>query len=155
MNGVQLRILWSMVGQSIWTIRPYFSRRLEFAISDNCLIWTYRIGVPFNLRQKFLENSHLSHLGIVEMKRIGRSHFWWHGLSEHIEKLVKNVSTVQEILTIFPKFLWQDANGLSKYGKVYIWSFWDLLEISITWLFQMLIPNGLKFLNPHLLVLRW
>ncbi|XP_044764458.1 uncharacterized protein K02A2.6-like [Coccinella septempunctata] len=71
------------------SIRPYFSRRSEFAISDNCLFWNHRIVVPTKLRQDFLGNLHLSHLGIVKMKSIARSHFWWPNLDKDIERLVK------------------------------------------------------------------
>ncbi|XP_044746897.1 uncharacterized protein K02A2.6-like isoform X1 [Coccinella septempunctata] len=80
-------------------IKPYFSRRSEFAVSNNCLFWNHRIVVPVKLRHIFLRKLHMTHFGIVKSKNIARAHFWWPNLDKDVENYVKRCESCRKNLS--------------------------------------------------------
>ena len=46
------------------SLRPYWRRRLELTIEDDCLLWGTRVMVPLKLREKLLEELHRDHAGM-------------------------------------------------------------------------------------------
>ncbi|XP_057677181.1 uncharacterized protein K02A2.6-like [Corythoichthys intestinalis] len=56
-----------------------------------------RVIVPQSLRAKMLAQLHAGHSGIVKMKEMARSYFWWPGLDKQIEETVKSCSSCQKI----------------------------------------------------------
>lgn len=73
-------------------LRPYFQRQTELTIENDIIMWGHRIVVPQTLRQPLLKELHCGHLGIVKMKAMARSYFWWPGLDSDIENLVNGCS---------------------------------------------------------------
>ena len=70
-------------------LRPYFQRRNEISIHQDCLMWGGRVIVPTKLRPQILNQLHEGHLGVVKMKSLARSYFWYPGLDSEIETLTK------------------------------------------------------------------
>lgn len=70
-------------------IRPYFARKTEISVVDDCLLWGSRVIVPPQGRQLILDEIHEGHPGISRMKSLGRSYVWWPRMDEEIEHHVK------------------------------------------------------------------
>ncbi|KAL4132431.1 hypothetical protein QTP88_009583 [Uroleucon formosanum] len=49
----------------------------ELMIEDKVLVCGHRMVIPSSLTELFLRELHSSHLGIVKMKSMARSYFWW------------------------------------------------------------------------------
>lgn len=71
-------------------VKPYFNKRHELVVQQNCLLWGYRLIVPEKLRTKILHTLHEGHLGIVKMKNMSRGYFWWPGLDSDVETITKS-----------------------------------------------------------------
>lgn len=83
-------------------MKPYWSRKDELSIFDNCLLWGSRIIVPPPGRKLLLELLHESHAGVSRMKSLGRGYLWWPGLDKDIEQFVKQCSNCQLCLPCPP-----------------------------------------------------
>ena len=70
-------------------LKPYWIRRHEMSLSQECLMWGIRVVIPTKLRASLLRDLHLGHLGVVKMKSIARNLCWWPGLDKDIEKLTR------------------------------------------------------------------
>lgn len=70
-------------------LTPYYNRKDEISTDRQCLFWGYRIIIPDVLQEKTLKEIHKSHFGIVKMKEIARSYFWWPNLDKEIESVTK------------------------------------------------------------------
>ena len=46
--------------------------------------------IPPSLRQLVISELHSGHIGVVKMKALARSYFWWPGLDKDIESSVKS-----------------------------------------------------------------
>ena len=77
-------------------VQPYFRRRLELSVVDNCLLWGARVVVPRPGRRAVIEELHGGHPGIVRMKALARSYAWWPNMSEDLEKQVQECAHCQE-----------------------------------------------------------
>lgn len=75
---------------------PYFNRRHELGIVEECLLWGKRVVVPIQGRKELLEALHEGHPGIVKMKGLSRSYFWWPKLDQEIEFKVRNCYECQQ-----------------------------------------------------------
>ena len=72
-------------------LKPYYTRRNELSVENRCLMWGIRLIIPIKLRNKVLDELHEGHLGIVKMKELSRSFFWWPQLGSDIEQLAKKM----------------------------------------------------------------
>ena len=92
-------------------LQPYWKRRLELSLEDECVMWGICVVTPHKLRKKVLQELHQSHVGIVRMESLARSYFWWLNLDEEIKELVKgciqcqSVRNTPEIAPLHP-WLW-------------------------------------------------
>ncbi|XP_051982289.1 uncharacterized protein K02A2.6 [Xyrauchen texanus] len=97
--------------------KPYLIRRNELTVQSDCLLWGYRVIIPPPLRSLLLKELHAGHSGIVRMKEMARSYFWWPGLDSEIEEEVKGCSECQNVRNMpqtaplhpwdFPEVPWQ------------------------------------------------
>ena len=71
-------------------LKPFFSRKDELSVEQNCLLWGFRVVIPEKLRKTVLNLLHKDHPGICRMKALARTIVWWPSMDEHIENLVKN-----------------------------------------------------------------
>ena len=62
----------------------------------DCLLWGMKFVVPEKQRKRVLNELHLTHSGMSQMKAIARSHVWCPGLEKTIEDLVKTCSSCQQ-----------------------------------------------------------
>ena len=67
---------------------PFYKKRNELSICQECIIWGPRVIIPESLRNRILELLHEGHLGIVKIKRVARGFVWWPNIDKDIEKLV-------------------------------------------------------------------
>ncbi|XP_047986360.1 uncharacterized protein K02A2.6-like [Leguminivora glycinivorella] len=74
-------------------VLPFYSRRNELTMDRGCLFWGYRILIPHTVRESVLVELHKSHFGIIRMKEIARSYFWWPNLDSEIENIPKKCIT--------------------------------------------------------------
>ena len=95
-------------------------------------LWGIRVVVPTKLRQKVLQELHISHFGITKMKQLARGYVWWPFIDHDIEKLAKacevcmSVKNAPPVLPmspwVWPSKPWQrlhiDFAG-SLFGKMY------------------------------------
>ena len=58
-------------------LKPFYMRRHERSVQNGCLMWGIRVIIPVKLRNKMLDELHVGHIGIVKMKKLSRSFFWW------------------------------------------------------------------------------
>ena len=49
-------------------LTPYYNRKLEISVEQDCIIWGNRVVIPSALRDKVLKDLHQSHPGISKMK---------------------------------------------------------------------------------------
>ena len=58
------------------SLKPYWNRRTELTLEDDCIMWGIRVVVPTKLQDKVLEELHRVHMGISKAKALARSHIW-------------------------------------------------------------------------------
>lgn len=74
-------------------LSPYFTRRHELSCDQGCLLWGMRVVIPEKLQERMLEELHIEHVGIVRMKALARSYFWFAGIDKAIEAMAKACKT--------------------------------------------------------------
>ncbi|KAK7909595.1 hypothetical protein WMY93_014279 [Mugilogobius chulae] len=84
-------------GEVTLKLKPYMVRRNELSVQSGCLLWGYRVIIPPPLREKLLADLHIGHCGVVRMKEIARSYFWWPGLDAAIEEKAASCSDCQKL----------------------------------------------------------
>ncbi|XP_048590142.1 uncharacterized protein K02A2.6-like [Nematostella vectensis] len=75
--------------------KPYSYRKHQLSCQDGCLLWGSRVVIPPQGRVKLLQELHDGHPGMVRMKMLARSYFWWPGLDADIEQKVKDCTSCQ------------------------------------------------------------
>ncbi|UYV66064.1 K02A2.6-like [Cordylochernes scorpioides] len=84
-------------------LMPYWSRRCELGACEGLLFWGNRVIIPTNLRAKMLDELHNSHQGIVGLKSVARTLFWWPGLDKDIEETVRRCNCCQSLACMPPR----------------------------------------------------
>ena len=79
-------------------LQPYFVRRSELTVQQDCLLWGSRVIIPPKFRDIMLSELHESHPGIVKMKLISRAYLWWPNLDHDIESTVRECTQCQQQL---------------------------------------------------------
>lgn len=72
------------------TLQPYVRRKFELTMENDCVHWGFRVVIPEKLQSRLLSELHESHWGMVKMKSLSRSLFWWPSLDEDIENVVNS-----------------------------------------------------------------
>ena len=79
------------------SIEPYFNKRHELTVEENCLLWGMRVIIPPPLRERVLDELHAGDLGIVRMKALFRIHMWWPGIDQNIASTVRSCLSCQSV----------------------------------------------------------
>ena len=88
------------------TLKPYWHRRHEITIEQQCVLWGIRVVIPEKLRGKLLEELHRDHPGMSRMKAVARSYMWWPGLDGDIERLARSCLACQSVKYTPPLHPW-------------------------------------------------
>ena len=56
------------------TLKPYWNRRTELTLEDDCVMWGIRVVIPAKLQEQVLQELHRVHLRISKTKTLARSH---------------------------------------------------------------------------------
>ncbi|UYV71932.1 K02A2.6-like, partial [Cordylochernes scorpioides] len=94
---------WSEETPKEMELMPYWSRRYELGACEGLLFWGNRVIIPTNLRAKMLDELHNSHQGIVGLKSVARTLFWWPGLDKDIEGTVRRCNCCQSHASMPPR----------------------------------------------------
>lgn len=67
-------------------------------MEDGIVLWGHRVVIPNkkDLRASLMDELHLTHPGIVKMKLLARSYFWWPAIDKDLEKKSKLCNSCQE-----------------------------------------------------------
>ncbi|GFW26715.1 uncharacterized protein K02A2.6 [Trichonephila clavipes] len=71
---------------------PWKGRESEFSLQNGCIMYGHRVCIPEKYQNQVLEELHVGHPGIVEMKAIARSYCYWQGIDANIANFVQNCS---------------------------------------------------------------
>ena len=77
-------------------LQPYFNRRNELTIEENCLLKGMQVIVPPDLQQTMVKLLHETHSGVVKMKALARSYVWWPEIDKTLEQVTKNCVQCQQ-----------------------------------------------------------
>ena len=71
-------------------LEPYSRIKDELSIFEGVILRGNRIVVPQSLRKQILSLAHEMHQGIVKTKQFLRTRFFWPGMDDATEKMIKN-----------------------------------------------------------------
>lgn len=66
------------------------NKKDEISVENDCLFWWHKTIIPYKFKNKLLNELHACHAGMVKMKALSRSYFWWPGIDQDIENKVKD-----------------------------------------------------------------
>ncbi|CAG4953647.1 unnamed protein product [Colias eurytheme] len=78
--------------------KPYFARKQDFVVEQGCVIYKYRIVIPYVLQHKILEEIHEGHLGMNKMKTLSRNYVYWASLDKDIEETCRSCTACRSVL---------------------------------------------------------
>ena len=79
-------------------LQAYYCRRDELSVDDDIILWGRRVVIPqaSEIRTQLMSELHATHPGIVKMKALARSYFWWPKLDAELELVVRTCPECQE-----------------------------------------------------------
>ena len=126
--------------------KPYYNRREELSVENDCLLWGNRVVIPPQGRKLVLEELHAGHPGIERMKRLARSYPWWPGLDSDIEQKVKTCIPCQnnrKMPSTAPMHPWEWPRA--PWSRVHI----DYLGPFLGKMFLLIVDSHSKWVEVH------
>ena len=77
-------------------LKPYWCRKTELSLHDDCVLWGSRVIIPPPGREVVLGELHAGHPGISRMKTLARMFVWWPGMDGDIVKTVQSCHICQQ-----------------------------------------------------------
>ena len=78
-------------------LKPYFTRKNELSVEQDCLMWGMRTIIPPALVPPIPRGFLSAHPGMARMKAMARSHVWWPGIDSDIEDTVRECQQCHRI----------------------------------------------------------
>ncbi|XP_060810048.1 uncharacterized protein K02A2.6-like [Amyelois transitella] len=69
--------------------KVFFARKQDLFADRGCIIYKYRVVIPFKLRSQVLKEVHSGHLGMNKMKNIARNYVYWPNIDKDIEEMCR------------------------------------------------------------------
>ena len=93
-KDVTLSKLLAQIQNGKWSrdtdLEPYSRVKDELSIFEGVILRGNRIVVPQSLRKQILSLAHEMHQGIVKTKQFLRTRFFWPGMDDPTEEMIKN-----------------------------------------------------------------
>ena len=128
-------------------LQSYLLKRNELSIDKGCLLWGERVIIPLKFRERILEELHQEHTGIVRMKAMARSYFWFPGMDKQIESVGNSCQICASIRSDPPKMSfmkWQMTN--KPWERVHI-DFFELEGVH----YLLMVDSYSKWLNVEMM----
>lgn len=87
---------WPKTNELSETEKKFHLKRYELDHENGCLYWGHRLVIPSDLQSSILRSMHSSHLGVIKMKHIARSYFWWPNIDTDIEEWLQSCTNCLE-----------------------------------------------------------
>ena len=84
-------------------LKPYWSYRDELAVIDDMVLKGRCIIIPNSLKQQVLDQLHINHMGIENMRLLAHKCIYWHSININIEKYIKQCMICLEYQQMQPK----------------------------------------------------
>ncbi|XP_050502926.1 uncharacterized protein K02A2.6-like [Diabrotica virgifera virgifera] len=128
-------------------MKPYFLKRHEMSVEENCLLVGSKVIVPTVLRNKILELIHENHTGMVRSKMLARSIVWWPGLQHDIEQMISSCEICQLSQNNSEKSLMPWPRTANVFERVHI-DFFFFNNVS----YLLLVDSKSKWIDVHVMV---
>ena len=89
------------------SLQPYWCRRFEMSVIDNCLLWGSRVVIPPQIRESVLKELHDTHIGISRMKSLARSYVWWPSINKDMVRTCIPCQSFLKAPTAVPLHPWE------------------------------------------------
>nr|CAI5855280.1 unnamed protein product [Callosobruchus analis] len=135
-------------------LKPFFLRRNELSVENNCLLLGNRVIIPEALQNEVLELFHEQHLGIVRTKMLIRAYCWWPNINNDIEKFISLCEVCQTFQNFSNNTTLSWPAPTNNFFRVHIdffhkddYTFLILVDDKSKWLDVKLMQNGTNAKN--------
>ena len=78
-------------------LQPFFNRRFELSVEQDCLLWGLRVIIPTWYQEGMSEELHKGQPGIVRMKETARTYLWWTNIDQENKKGVRSCGSCHQV----------------------------------------------------------
>lgn len=82
---------WNNYKMSDTRLQNFYDIINDSTMEPTGLMWNNHINIPSILREEMLESIHSFHMGVVNLKSLAWSYFWWNGLDRKIKEISKKI----------------------------------------------------------------
>ena len=104
-------------------LKDYFSRRRELTVDQSCILWGLRVVIAPGYRERLARELLQEHTGIVRMKSVARSYFWYPKLDADIEKIASDFVVCASMKNSAPQAPSYHGLELRNYGREFTLTF--------------------------------
>jgi transposase InsO family protein len=71
---------------------PYFNNRHSLSVKNGCVLKDAQVIIPQQLHSRVIRMLHRTHLGIIKMKQLARTHCWWPTMTNDLLEISRSCS---------------------------------------------------------------